>query len=66
LGDESTIAAAKERIMPLTLEAATRTALAVDELSYQDKPEAVENLKQALRLQPDFALADNYLKKSVE
>lgn len=51
---------------PSALEAATRTALAADELSYQDKPEAIENLKHALRLQPDFALADNYLKQNAK
>jgi tetratricopeptide (TPR) repeat protein len=50
---------------PTSLEAATRTALAIDQSSYQDKKEAEENLKQALLLQPDFITALYYKAKLV-
>ncbi len=42
---------------PGALEAATRTALAIDQISYQDRSEAKENLRQALVLQSDSSSA---------
>lgn len=45
---------------PQALEAATRTALAINEITYQDKEEAKENLRLALQLQSDSAEAMFY------
>ncbi len=40
-------------VTPADLEAAARTALAIDQVSYQDKRDAEDNLERALQLRPD-------------
>jgi len=52
-----------ELTSPEALEAATRTALAINQATYQDKQGAQENLKKSLQLQPDSSIASYYQRK---
>lgn len=49
-----------ELTSPEALEAATRTALAINQATYQDKQGAQANLKRSLQLQPDSSIASYY------
>jgi len=52
-----------ELTSPKELEVATRTALAINQMSYQDKKGAQENLKKSLQLQPENPAASYHLEK---